>query len=90
MWTDRWTDRHDQANSHFSQFCEHAYKIQTLILLCTQEPVLTHNLSYMFVVLDCASRTPSVELQAHHSNSAANWQLYHVTTFIPSKQQSHL
>jgi len=23
---DRWTDRHDEANSCFSQFCEHAKK----------------------------------------------------------------
>jgi len=22
--TDRWTDRHDEANSRFSQFCERA------------------------------------------------------------------
>jgi len=22
--TDGWTDRHDEANSRFSQFCEHA------------------------------------------------------------------
>jgi hypothetical protein len=24
MWMDRWTDRHDEANSRFSQFCEGA------------------------------------------------------------------
>jgi hypothetical protein len=24
--TDGWPDRHDKANSHFSQFCEHALK----------------------------------------------------------------
>jgi hypothetical protein len=52
--------------------------------------VLTHNLSYIFAVLDYASQTPSVELQAHYSNSAVNWQLYQVTTFILSKQYSHL
>jgi hypothetical protein len=23
-WTDRWTDRHDEINSLFLQFCEHA------------------------------------------------------------------
>ena len=26
IWMDGWTDRHDKANSHFSQFCEHAQK----------------------------------------------------------------
>jgi len=25
-WTERRTDRHDQANSCFLQFCEHVYK----------------------------------------------------------------
>jgi hypothetical protein len=25
-WTDRRTNRHDEANRHFSQFCEHTYK----------------------------------------------------------------
>jgi len=25
-WTDRQTDRHDEADSHFSQFCESAKK----------------------------------------------------------------
>jgi len=23
-WTDRWTDKYDEANSFFSKFCEHA------------------------------------------------------------------
>jgi hypothetical protein len=27
MWTDIHTDGHDNANSHFSQFCEHAKKL---------------------------------------------------------------
>ena len=25
-WTDAWTDRHEEANSCFLQFCEHAQK----------------------------------------------------------------
>jgi hypothetical protein len=27
MWTNRWTDRHDEANSRSSQFCERTYKV---------------------------------------------------------------
>jgi CTP:phosphocholine cytidylyltransferase-like protein len=30
---DGWTDRHDDANSHFLQFCEHTYK-WTYSLMC--------------------------------------------------------
>ena len=26
-WMDGWMYRHDEANSHLSQFCEHTYKL---------------------------------------------------------------
>ena len=31
MWTDERTDRHDEANSHFSQFCEKWLKLATVL-----------------------------------------------------------
>jgi hypothetical protein len=34
MWTDKRTDgkmdRYDKANSHFSQFCKHAWKVNNM------------------------------------------------------------
>jgi len=30
-WMDRWTDKHNKANSHFSQFCIHTNKVNTVL-----------------------------------------------------------
>jgi hypothetical protein len=35
---DRWTDRHDEANSHFPQFCERTSKLNYEIITSTECP----------------------------------------------------
>jgi hypothetical protein len=42
---DGWTDRHDEANSRFSQFCENAYKRDSLKLSLTLRAAGVRDLS---------------------------------------------
>jgi len=34
--TDGQTDRHDEADSYCSKFCEHAYKLKVKLHMCTK------------------------------------------------------
>jgi hypothetical protein len=54
-WTDGWTDKHDEANSRFSQFYERAYKFYIMSTRCVSVFCLDLRTSsdYFLVQMEC-------------------------------------
>ena len=46
--TNRWTDRHDETNSRFSQFCEGTYKVLASYVPYTVPVLVLDNYNFFF------------------------------------------